>query len=354
VAIEVIVLYDVLIIGAGPTGSSAAKELAANGYNVLIVEKFKMPRNKSCSGILINKSIQLLTLYFGNYPPQTVMCTPRENRGMILTNDEEKEYLYEQKSLNIWRNAFDYWLVQKAVSAGAKLKDDTTVVNYEEQDNFVVIKLKNKDQGEYSEKAKIVIDCSGAVCSIKRKLFHFPKNYIYTYQTFNKGFIDLDYHYFYAYLQPQLSEYDAWFNVKDNYLIFGISGKDKTKTGLYYSKFIEYMIQKHNAQVDVPEKVEKWIMPHILSGCQINYGIGRILFAGEAAGFLNPMGEGISSGLESGFAAAKAIQQVDLYSQFDVQTIITAYMRNTITLKTYMERQWRFVAGLSKKFSYMK
>jgi flavin-dependent dehydrogenase len=60
-----------------------------------------------------------------------------------------------------------------------------------------------------------------------------------------------------------------------------------------------------------------------LAGCQINYGIGRILFAGEAAGFLNPMGEGISSGLESGFAAAKAIQQVDLYSQFDVQTVIS-------------------------------
>jgi flavin-dependent dehydrogenase len=350
----VIVLYDVLIIGAGPTGSCAAKELAANGYNVLIVEKFKMPRNKSCSGILINKSIQLLELYFGDYPPQTVMSTPIENRGMILTNDEGKEYIYEQKGLNIWRKSFDYWLVQKSLSAGAKLKDETTVVNYEEQENYVAIKLKNKDKGEYFEKAKIVIDCSGAVCSIKRKLFHFPKNYTYTYQTFNRGSIDLDHHYFYAYLQPQFSEYDTWFNVKDDYLIFGISVKDTTKIGLYYSKFVEYMIQKHNAKIDIQEKVEKWIMPHILPGCQINYGIGRILFAGEAAGFLNPMGEGISAGLESGFAAAKAIQQVDLHSQFDVQTIIAAYMKNTIALKTYMERQWRFVAGLSTKFSYMK
>jgi flavin-dependent dehydrogenase len=348
------VLYDVLIIGAGPTGSSAAKELAANSYKVLLVEKFKMPRNKSCSGILINKSIQLLALYFGSYPPQSVMCAPIENKGMMLTNDEGKEYLYEQKGLNIWRNSFDYWLVQKALSAGAKLKDETTVVNYEEQDNFVVIKLKNKDKGEYFEKAKIVIDCSGVVCSIKRKLFHFQKNYIYTYQTFNKGSIDLDHHYFYAYLQPQFSEYDAWFNVKDDYLIFGVSVKDMAKIGLYYSKFIDYMTQKHNAKIDAQEKAEKWLMPHVLSGCQIDYGIGRILFAGEAAGFLNPMGEGISSGLESGFAAAHAIQQVDLYSQFDAQNIIAAYMKNTIALKAYMERQWRFVAGLSTKFSYMK
>jgi flavin-dependent dehydrogenase len=347
-------VYDILIIGAGPTGSSAAKELAINGYNVLIVEKFKMPRNKSCSGILINKSIRFLESHFSEHLSQNVMCSPIENRGMIFTNDEGKEYIYEQKGLNVWREFFDYWLVQKALSVGAKLKDETTVVNYEEQDNCVVIKLKNKDKGEYFERAKIVIDCSGAICSIKHKLFHYPRSYIYTYQAFNKGSINLDYHYFYAYLQPEFSEYDAWFNVKDNNLIFGVSVKDATKIGLYYSKFIEYMVQKHNAKIDIQEKVEKWVMPRILPGCQINYGIGKILFAGEAAGFLNPMGEGISSGLESGFSVAKAIQQVDLYSQFDIQKIITAYMKNTIALKTYMERQWRFVAGLSTKFSHMK
>ena len=36
-------MHDAIIIGAGPTGSSAAKELASNGYKVLLVEKFKMP-----------------------------------------------------------------------------------------------------------------------------------------------------------------------------------------------------------------------------------------------------------------------------------------------------------------------
>ena len=31
------------------------------------------------------------------------------------------------------------------------------------------------------------------------------------------------------------------------------------------------------------------------------------MFAGEAVGFLNPMGEGISAGLESGYAAAETV-----------------------------------------------
>ena len=41
-------MYDVIVIGAGPTGSTAAKILAENGCKVLLVEKFKMPRYKSC------------------------------------------------------------------------------------------------------------------------------------------------------------------------------------------------------------------------------------------------------------------------------------------------------------------
>jgi len=341
-------MYYAIIIGAGPAGSSAAKELAYKGYKVLIVERFKLPRNKSCSGILIQKSIQLIHTYFGEDVPQAAMCIPTDSRGMIFTNDEGQEYRYEQEGLNIWRSPFDYWLAQKAVEAGAELRDETAAVHCEEQDDCIIVRLKGKE--EYTEKAKMVIACDGAVSSIKRKLLNTPKNYITTYQTFNRGSIDLDHHYFYAYLQPQLSEYDAWFNVKDDYLIFGVSVKDTSKIGHYYSKFIEYMKLEHNAIIEAQEKAEKWIMPHIMPGSPVDYGKGRVLFAGEAAGFLNPMGEGISAGLESGYAAAKAVQQVDLYCQFDVQTVHKAYKDSTVALKTYMERQWRFVANLSTKF----
>ena len=48
-------------------------------------------------------------------------------------------------------------------------------------------------------------------------------------------------------------------------------------------------------------------MPHIRSGCKIDYGTGRLFFAGEVAGFLNPMGEGISAGMESGHAVALSV-----------------------------------------------
>ncbi len=341
-------MYDVIIIGAGPTGSSAAKKLADDGFRVLIVERFKLPRNKSCSGILIKKSMDLVNTYFREEIPKSVVCFPNDNRGMVFMNDDGQEYRYEQEGLNVWRSSFDHWLAERAVASGAELRDETAALSCEEQSDFVVVKLKGKT--EYIEKAKIVISCEGVTSTIKRKLIHTPKDYITTYQTFNIGSIELDPHYFYAYLQPELSEYDAWFNVKDNYLIFGVSVRDTSKIEHYYSKFIAYMKALHNARINKQEKSEKWIMPRIVPHCPINYGEGRVLFAGEVAGFLNPMGEGISAGLESGYAAANAIVQ----DHFDIQSIYRNYKNGTSELKLYMKRQWSYVAYLSPKFTQMR
>ena len=74
-----------------------------------------------------------------------------------------------------------------------------------------------------------------------------------------------------------------------------------------------------------------------------------MLFAGEIAGFLNPMGEGISAGMESGCCAAHAIA-----NHFDSLDMIYAdYQRDTQQLKSYMERQWNFVGRMADTFSEM-
>lgn len=345
-------MYDVIIIGAGPSGCTAARELACSGHKVLLIEKFRLPRNKSCSGILIRKSMDLIRQYFGEDVPESVMCKPFDNRGMILTNDRGQEYRFEQEGLNIWRNSFDYWLAAKAARAGAEIRDETAAISCEEQEKYVLVNLRGTST--YSEKAKAVIVCDGVVGSVKRKLLPARQNYVTTYQTFNKGRIDLDRHYFYAWLQPWLSEYDAWFNVKDDYLILGVAVKDICKLEHYYSEFISYMKKHHNAIIEKQEKAEKWLMPHIMPKCPIDYGKGRVLFAGETAGFLNPMGEGISAGMESGHAAAKAIEQAGLDSVPDLKALHQAYISSTAVLRNYMERQWNFVANISDSFGYMK
>ncbi len=62
-------MYDVLIIGAGLTGSTAANVLAEKGLRVLLVELHKIPRYKSCSSILIQKTMDLVWRYLGEDMP---------------------------------------------------------------------------------------------------------------------------------------------------------------------------------------------------------------------------------------------------------------------------------------------
>ena len=341
-------MYDVIVVGAGSSGCTASKVLAEKGYKVLLVEKFKMPRYKSCSGVLIKKSMELVKSYFGEDVPGAAMCTPTENRGMIFTNDIGKEYRFEQEGLNVWRSHFDGWLAEKAKESGAEVRDGVSALSCTEQDGIVEVSLRGENN--YTESTRYLLDCEGVVGILKRKITGEISKYITTFQTFNEGSIDLDPHYFYAYLQPELSEYDAWFNVKDGLLVLGVSVKDMDKIGYYYERFIAYMKEKHRLRISSQTKSEKWLMPRIRPGCRVDYGVGRILFAGEIAGFLNPMGEGISAGIESGHCAACAIME-----HFDnPQVACEAYRQSTENLKSYMRRQWRLVGGMAGTFKEME
>ena len=134
------------------------------------------------------------------------MCEPTENRGMIFTDDKGRMSRYEQEGLNVWRSSFDKWLADEAAEVGVEVRDNTSALLCEENDGFVTVTLKHDTT--YTEQAKYVIDCEGVTGVLKKKLLgheHEPK-LIYTYQTFNMGSIDLDYQFFHAYLQPELSE----------------------------------------------------------------------------------------------------------------------------------------------------
>lgn len=207
-------MYDVIVIGAGPSGCTSAKLLAEYGYSVLLLERMKLPRYKSCSGCLIKKTMDLVRLYYHTEVPMEVTCQPIENKGMVFVDDKGKKYDFYQPGLNVWRSCFDYWLAQKAVESGVILWDHSPVLSCEQDEKKVTVKIGGDHQR--TESATYVVDCEGVTGTIKRKLLNHREKYIFTYQTYNEGTVNLDYQYFYAYLQPEFSEYDAWFNVKDN------------------------------------------------------------------------------------------------------------------------------------------
>ena len=166
---------------------------------------------------------------------------------MIFTDDKGKEYRFEQPGINVWRSSFDKWFADKAKEASAVASDGAMALSVEDNNDLVSVRLKGKT--EYSEKANYVVSCEGVAGNIMGNILKEKPEHITTYQTYNNGFIDLDHHYFYAYLQPELSEYDAWFNVKDNQLVLGVSIKDSRKTIHYHKNFIDYMSNHHGLKI---------------------------------------------------------------------------------------------------------
>ncbi len=357
-------MYDVIIIGAGPAGCIAAKKLAEYSYEVLLTEKMSLPREKSCSGILIPKSIQMVEKEFGKIPAD-VFSYPPINKGIILNSADGKEYRFESEGYNIWRNKFDRWMCLKAEDAGCTLKTLTSALSCEEKEDHVTVNFARRSAEKeggfngrmefFQEKARFVIAGDGASSRIRRGLLKTPSNYIITYQIFLKGSIDLDSGFFHAFLDPKLSQYDAWFNVKDEYLIIGVAVKDASLMRYYHSKFVSYLKTHHNARILSEEKDEVGLMPHITPDFRVDLGKGRVLLAGDAANLLNPMGEGVSIALASGYAAAEAIKvEYDFNKHVNPVNILDRYESNLKGEIDYMKRQWRFLSTLSPDFKCFK
>lgn len=341
-------MYDVIVIGSGPTGSTSAKLLSENGYSVLMLERMKLPRYKSCSGCLIKKTLELARRYYHADVPDAVTCAPAENKGMVFVDDKGKAYTFPQPGLNVWRSSFDHWLAKHAVDSGADLWENAPVLLVAQDRDKVKVQIGGDHKG--CAEAKYLIDCEGCVGTLKNKLLERKSRYITTYQTYNEGTINLDPHYFYAYLQPALSQYDAWFNVKEGMLVLGISVKESSCEQSFYSSFLRYMEKEYGLSITKQIREDRWLLPHIQPGCPIDYAKGRIFFAGEAAGWLNPMGEGISCGMESAYHLAQAI--MEHFEQAD--RIETAYREKTDALHQYMIRQWSLTGRMASTFSQMK
>jgi digeranylgeranylglycerophospholipid reductase len=148
---------DVLVVGAGPAGSSAARAAALGGADVMLIEKMDRPGKVAC-GEAISKMLMPLLPF--RIPDSHLKWKLNGMRFYAEGIDIERRGTF-WSSYSLERRDFDYWLAQEAVRAGAKLMANTELMDVEHDKYFVkMVTAKTKD-GMLEIEPKVVIAADG-------------------------------------------------------------------------------------------------------------------------------------------------------------------------------------------------
>ncbi|MDO5701338.1 MAG: geranylgeranyl reductase family protein [Bowdeniella nasicola] len=163
---------DVIVVGAGPAGSSAAHYLATLGRRVIVLEKATFPRDKVCGDGLTPGAVRELLLMGMDMDPADGWM---RNRGLRVVGGGHTIHLpwpesetYPNYGMAKARMGLDESLIRHAVASGATLIENTTVTEPIQMRSGRVCgvraRTKNPDgtRGDVAEyRAPIVIDAGG-------------------------------------------------------------------------------------------------------------------------------------------------------------------------------------------------
>ncbi len=147
--------YDVIVVGAGPTGSTAAYEIAKAGHKVLLLERDAYPgENNSCGGGLGQFLQEKFDL------PESIIHK-KINSVRLDVGFLEKTYQAAQPIyMSIKRTQFDRFLAERAVDAGAELKVRQNALAYDPFHKVLTV-MDRDTKTKWDVTAHIVIFADG-------------------------------------------------------------------------------------------------------------------------------------------------------------------------------------------------
>ncbi len=123
---------DVIVVGAGPGGSTTAAHLASRGLDVVLLDKTSFPREKVCGDGLTPRAVKQLIALGVDLSDETVWL---RNKGLRIYGGRTGSFIlpwpdiaeFPPYGLTRARADFDKVLVDHAVAAGARLFENTNV-----------------------------------------------------------------------------------------------------------------------------------------------------------------------------------------------------------------------------------
>jgi geranylgeranyl reductase family protein len=153
--------HDVIVVGAGAAGATLAYELVRRGIGVLVLEKEKLPRYKCCAGGVTSKTAKLLDFDISEVAEDVIYeVSFTFNLGSPYLGQHSQPLIY-----TVMRDAFDYFLVQRAGQLGAALMDGQKVTQVQVSADWVEISTTDN-----IFRSRLVVGADGAYSVVAKEL----------------------------------------------------------------------------------------------------------------------------------------------------------------------------------------
>jgi geranylgeranyl reductase family protein len=291
--------YDVAVVGGGPAGASAALDLAAAGAEVVLLERDRLPRYKTCGGGLVPRAREALAV-------DVAGAIERECHAVEVTAPASGLRLRVERPEPIigmmMRAEFDYRLVSAAERAGAVVRAGCTVRGIRRIKERVELETTAGKLG-----ARFVVGADGALSRVAgsiggedgRQLIPALESEVQVGDRLFERFsgaarFDVD----------VLPRGYGWVFPKRQHLSVGIASFRRSAVDMH-ALLDAYCERIGLAPIEHQER-HGYVIP--LSPRRGGLSSGRVLLAGDAAGLADPItGEGISFAVRSGRIAARVL-----------------------------------------------